>query len=246
MGKGECGIGEGMSDLTCFVAGLLMLASLTASCTGRDVEVVFYVSDGYTFSREEQQTIETLVQEAVRTTKPLLPELPTPLIVRVNPGQKVMEETGQTGTFSLPNVVYWNVDPTEFGGVEAIANRQLRSTLMHEPHHLVRASRLRTASIMDHVVSEGLATAFERDFGNAPTPWGTYPANTSEWLQELMALPPDAPRDQWLSRHPDGRRWIGYRAGTYLADRAMRASGKSAAELVSVSTAGILELAHAR
>ena len=44
--------------------------------------------------------------------------------------------------------------------------------------------------------------------------------------------------------HPDGTRWIGYRAGTYLVDRAMRASGKSAADLVAMPTEDLLRLAQ--
>ena len=45
----------------------------------------------------------------------------------------------------------------------------------------------------------------------------------------------------WMYRHPDGRRWVGMRAGTYVADQATRRSGKSAAELVNA--ADILRLA---
>ena len=47
-----------------------------------------------------------------------------------------------------------------------------------------------------------------------------------------------------LRQHPNGTRWIGYRAGTYLVDRAMRASGKSAADLVAMPTEDLLRLAQ--
>ena len=179
----------------------------------------------------------------MRDAKRLLPGLPDRIIVRVNPGKKVMPETGQTGSVSLPNVVYWMVDPSRYGGVTAIAKRQLRSTLLHEFHHLVRENTASPASIMDRVMDEGLATAFERDFGDAPTPWGSYPPEVGEWVKELLALSPDASTTDWMSRHPDGRRWIGYKAGTYLVDQAKRASGKSSAELVSVPTDDILAMA---
>jgi len=47
----------------------------------------------------------------------------------------------------------------------------------------------------------------------------------------------------WLTAiHADGRRWIGIRAGAYLVDRAVKASGKSAAALVSASTQDIVEM----
>jgi uncharacterized protein YjaZ len=205
---------------------------------------VFYINRGYTFSRAEQRTIETIATRAAADAERLLPGLPDQLILRVNPGNKVMAETGQTGETAVPNVVYWMVDPDRYGGVIAIAERQLRSTLLHEFHHLARASLTTSSeSIMDRVISEGLATAFERDFGDAPTPWGAYPPEVADWVKELTALPPNASRTAWMSRHPDGRRWIGYKAGTYLVDRAMQATGKSASELVSASTEEILKMA---
>jgi hypothetical protein len=55
--------------------------------------------------------------------------------------------------------------------------------------------------------------------------------------------PPTANRSEWLSRHPDGRRWIGYKAGTYLVDQAMKRLNRSSAELVLTPTAEILAAA---
>jgi hypothetical protein len=164
------------------------MSIVCASCGSPSIEVVFYVNDGYTFSPLEQRTIETIAADAARDAKRLLPDLPDHVIVRVNPGKKVMPETGQSASTSSPNVVYWMVDPNSHGGVIAIANRQLRSTLFHEFHHLVRDSKTSVTSIMDAVVKEGLATAFERDFGNAPTPWGTYPPEVGQWVQAIGSI----------------------------------------------------------
>jgi hypothetical protein len=73
-----------------------------------------------------------------------------------------------------------------------------------------------------------------------------YPENVADWVNELMALPPGAGTSYWVrARHPDGRRWIGMRAGTYLVDRAMKATGKSAADLVSTSTEEVVDIATA-
>jgi hypothetical protein len=60
---------------------------------------------------------------------------------------------------------------------------------------------------------ERLATAFERDFAGARPPWGQSPSDVDAWTRELLALPPDAPRDEWLHRRPDGRQWFGMRVG---------------------------------
>jgi hypothetical protein len=48
-----------------------------------------------------------------------------------------------------------------------------------------------------------------------------------------------------MFQHPDGRRWIAYKVGTYLVDRAIAASGKSSAELVLTPTREVLEMARA-
>ena len=97
-------------------------------------------------------------------------------------------------------------------------------------------------SFMEGVVSEGLATAFERDFGGWEPPWGEYPEDVEEWVAELLELPLSAHYSDWMFRHPDGRRWIGYRAGTYIADQAILASGRSAADLVHTATEEILRM----
>ncbi|WP_421841559.1 DUF2268 domain-containing putative Zn-dependent protease [Marinobacter algicola] len=58
-----------------------------------------------------------------------------------------------------------------------IARAQLRFTLFHELHHLMRGwvvyGGAPRTSFMDGVVSEGLATVFERDVGGRETPWVT-------------------------------------------------------------------------
>ncbi len=42
--------------------------------------------------------------------------------------------------------------------------------------------------------------------------------------------------------HSDGRRWIGYRAGTFMADQAKAITGQTAAQLAAVPTSEILDL----
>jgi uncharacterized protein YjaZ len=172
-----------------------------------------------------------------------LPALSDHIVLRVEAGHKVINETGETGSVFAPNVVYWTVDPRRSGGVMKIVEAQLRPTLFHEFHHLVRGTTINASSLMDRVITEGMATVFERDLAGAPVPWGDYPADVSRWVDELLALSPDARVDDWMFRHPDGRRWIGFKAGTYLVDRAARISGRSAAELVSTPTEEVIRIA---
>lgn len=227
----------------CFTSCLLVTTLYVPSCNRDRTEVMFYIHDGYTFSRAEQRAIRTIAQAAARDAKLLLPDLPFHLIVRVNPGSKVIDEIGSSSDHTAPNVVHWMVDPSRPGGVTGTAHAHLRATLFFHFHRLARLKHQKDVTLMDNVISLGMATAFERDAAGRTYPWGQYPHDVAAWVPELMAQPPTANLNRWMSRHPDGRRWVGIRAGTYLVDRAMSTSGKSAAELVSLPAAEIIRLA---
>ena len=96
---------------------------------------------------------------------------------------------------------------------------------------------------MDQVITDGMAIAFVRDFAGAAPPWSVYPDNVMDWVNELMALPPTTEWDHFRS---DRRRWIAFKTGTYLVDRAMRSSGQSSAQLVSRSTDDVIRMALGR
>jgi hypothetical protein len=192
------------------------------------------------------------IYEVCASTEPeirlLLPTLPQSIELAVQTGTSVIPETGEVGMAEAIGRVRWTVDPSRPGGVVDITRTQLRFTLFHELHHMVRGWVVNgdypLTSFMDAVVSEGLATVFERDFAGRRPPWGEYPEDVSEWVAELLSLPVSAPIAHWMYQHPDGRRWIGYRAGTYIVDRATAASGRSAAELVLTTTNEILRIAE--
>ena len=225
-----------------FCTCLFISALYIPSCNRESVDVVFYVYEGYTFSQDEQRTVRMIADTAERDARLLLPDLPRDLMIRVNPGRKVIDEIGSSSSHSLPNVIHWTVDPSGPGGVTGIARAHLRATLFFHFHRLTRLQHQRDITLMDHVVGLGMATAFERDAGGKNYPWGEYSGDVKTWFAELTALPASADLNDWLFRHPDGRRWIGMRTGTYIVDQAMRASGKSAAELVWVPTADVVRL----
>ncbi|HBZ38760.1 MAG TPA: hypothetical protein DEO59_09890 [Balneola sp.] len=59
-----------------------------------------------------------------------------------------------------------------------------------------------------------------------------------------MALPLDANYAQWvMGEHPDGRNYIGYRAGNFLVRKAMNKSGKNILELSELMPEEIIKLA---
>lgn len=222
----------------------VIVAAISAACAAREPVVEFYLADGYRFSQPERRAIEAVAESTAIEARRVLPSLPPGLAVRVYAGRDVIPETGETGAAIPPATVIWVVNPGREGGVLAVVDTWLRASLLHEFHHLARLQTVESSSLMDEVVTEGLATAFERDVAGVVPPWGTYPDTAREWVSELISLPPTADRGLWLrASHPDNRRWIGMRAGTYLADQAIAKSGKSAAELVSASTEEVLELA---
>lgn len=203
--------------------------------------------DGQHFSMDARQAIKDVCASAEADIRVHLGALREDIELACQTGEFVIPETGEVGGAMTPRRVGWTVDPNMPGGVAGVARRQLRFTLFHELHHLVRGwvmfgGEPRT-SFMEGVVSEGLATVFERDAGGRESPWGQYPDNVEEWISELLELPMTAPYNQWMFQHPDGRRWIGYRAGTYIAEQAILASGRSAADLARVPSDEILKMA---
>jgi hypothetical protein len=230
-----------------FHACLTVVAALVSggvACKADGTRVEFFEIDGSALSRQEQRIVDSIARLTVREVRMLLP-LPEQIVVRVQPGRDVMRETGENGTAVHPNTVVWTVDPSHRGGVREVAHTWLRACLFHELHHLVRDAAIRREAMLDVAVTEGMATAFERDFAGVAVPWGEYPPTADAWVQELLALPDSAKRGPWLGRHPDGRRWVALRAGTYLVDRASHASHKTSADLVLASTAKVVQLARA-
>lgn len=219
------------------------------SVSAQSISVEFDDTSNHVFTSDEKATITGIATAVVAEVQKILPQIPASIILSVSANTSVIPETGELGMAPEPGRVNWVVDSSNTDNIETIAIKHLRSTLFHELHHLargyvVRGGRPRT-SFMDVVVSEGLATAFQRDFADAKPPWAEYPEDVSSWVDELTELPLSAfaSYSEWMFIHPDGRRWIGYRAGTFIVDQAIAASGMSSAEMVQMSTHEILKLA---
>lgn len=220
----------------------LLLAGVTA-CAHPQVKTRYFRSETYTFSRAERATIDRIGNATAAEVRKILPGLPVQLELTARPGTGVVQEFGATADAMPPNFVMWTVDPAHGAGVVAIAEKELRATLFHEFHHLARAATWTPGTVIERAVTEGMATAFERDFAGVSRPWGVHPPEGGGWEAELLALPREAPLRDWLFAHPDGRRWIGYRTGTAWVDRATAKSGRTSADLVAAPVADVLKLA---
>ena len=177
----------------------------------------------------------------------LLPAMPSDTTVLFSLGSRVIPGLGYGASALDRHTISFVAQPESPAILERIVGDHLRHALFHEAHHLVRGwvkrGGLPRRSFIDGVICEGLASAFERDPGGYAPPWCDYPGDVPGWIDELLALPVDADYRHWMFHHPDSRRWIGYKAGTCIADRAIARSRLSAAQLVAVPTARILELA---
>jgi uncharacterized protein YjaZ len=219
-----------------------MLLALHLACRAHPAALAFQDDCDKRMSRSELSALQTIADDTVREARSWLPTLPSPITVYIIDANKVIAETGESGSVSQPDRVNWVLDRTRPEGGLAIIRAHMRCTLLHELHHLVRDAKIPRTTLMDEVVAEGLATAFERDACKRVLPWGAYePKEARRWVFELKAAPSDAPRADWLYAHPDGRRWVGLRAGTYLVDEATKRKKLSAAELVLEPTSGVAD-----
>lgn len=68
-------------------------------------------------------------------------------------------------------------------------------------------------------------------------------ATMQAWLQEIGAAKDDwSKRDALFFDHPGGRRWIAYKTGTWIIDRALRNSDKTIIELTTLPADDIMKL----
>ncbi len=219
----------------------LVLSFVAAlSCgTKHDVEIE-PPRTGRALSSDERADVQRIADDTFRDARDRLEGLPPRLTLIVRWGKDVIPETGENGTAAYPGNVMWTLDPDRDARVTI--RTQLRATLFHELHHLARESRVKSVTLVDRAVTEGLASAFERDTTHTDPPWASAP--DASWERDILAQPDDADVTTWMSRHPDGRRWIGMRVGTAWVDRAARATGKTPATLVFASTDEILHAAR--
>jgi hypothetical protein len=222
---------------------LVMSGGLAAflGCEAHHLVDVELPPDRYSFSRAERGTIQAIANSAAHDVRAVLPALPKSLKLVVRPGTDAIPETGENATAVLPGSVYWTFDP----------DRDVLSTIRDElPHHVSRVSSSRSHGTRTRPLAHG-----RRDKGRAghrvrtrfresQSTVGIAPPEVMEWTRELLLQPETAEREPWLFQHPDGRRWIGITVGTFLVDRAARASGRSSAELVATPTEEILRLAR--
>jgi hypothetical protein len=199
---------------------------------------------------EQRATIEKIANSAENEARQQLPDLTRDIILIVDSGRNVLAESGELGVATSPTLIRWTLDARRPEGPMAIVNAHLRTMVLHETHHLVRgwlASGVEpAASHWDGIIAEGLASAFARDITGTTPPWANYPPEVTSWIGELQMLSDEQVQTrftQWMGDLPDGRRFAGYKIGTYIVDLARKNSGRTHAQLVTLPAFQILQLA---
>ena len=185
--------------------------------------------------------LERVVRQAERRVVPLLPiHGRVTLAVGIDPARTIRETGIGARAWAADRVDVW-LDPSH-PWVEAAGEEELLAMLAHELHHCARWTRPGYgATLGEALVSEGLACVFETAFRGGVPPF---------WARALDAPALDAVASLARPRLDDGaydhRAWFGgapehgiprhtgYSLGFDIVARHMRATGRTAAQLVHV------------
>ena len=211
------------------------------------LNIYFLHTDEYQFSNDLQKRIEQVVQGAEKEVRKLLPQLAEYLNFTFLPSKNVIPETGEVGRAANKNWIQIALNPWHERPIEEIVDAEIRRTVFHEANHLVRMKAIEWGgTLIADAIFEGLGTVFERDFAGSKPKWGEYDtAVIRDWTEEVLSLDSEkANRQHWFFDHPDGRRWIAYKVGTYVVDQAIKNNpNENAATLVDRPADDILKRA---
>lgn len=220
----------------------LSVPSCRPDAADAPVRVEFYIVSGYRFSWLERRAVTRVAEQAADEARRLLRGFPAHLVLKVRAAGNVIPETGEVSNAIGPNVVWWDVDPRHAGGVRATVDRELRASLFHAFHHLVRTGPGIAHDLKDTLVGEGMAIAFERDFAHATRPWGQCGDADKARVRDVLAMSADE-WGAWLAADRRNRRWAGQRVGTCIVDAAIGAARQNVAQMASMPTGEVIRLA---
>lgn len=202
-------------------------------------------------SDELQDQVKVTVEKAHSDAKNLLATIPAVTNIVVEPGSWGTSELMIVGGYTHnPEHVYLNFDSSLPYGKKRLLT-DLRGAVFHELNHAAYFAAIspeKDLSLVEDAIFEGLATVFERDYSGGSKPaFSNYENDVvmREWLSEITDLGEAKDKlNNYKLIHPDGRRWISYKTGTWIVDRAIAKSGKSVINLSQIALLETLALAQ--
>lgn len=216
------------------------------------MKIHFFDTQNFSFKEKQKAQINDAMQAQFKKIKKLLPQLSDSINITIYPHKTyhIISETGDGGYSAAPEWVAMFVNPWFKGGLEVALKSLVCGTLYHELHHVAAgytfADEEWNTHLLASTVYEGLGTVFERDFGGSKPLWGEYPDDIEKWLVDLRSAvkAPGYNYAHWSFEHPDGRKWIKYRVGTYIVDQAIKNNPtETAVTLVRTPVVKILKMA---
>ncbi len=211
-----------------------------------------FQNGAYTFTDAEKKTITEVIEATEHDVRLLLPSLPPMIDFTVEIIDRNLDivsgVAGWSQAHSPKGDIHLLLSNAYPGGVVGAARAGLAPAVYHELHHLARGWTLDGnkygPGIATAAVNEGLAVVFAEEYTGIRDVGNSYPEEVDSWVREILTLPKNADYMQWVSgEHPDGRTFIGYRAGNYLIRKALERSGKSILEFSKMTPEAILALA---
>lgn len=174
-----------------------------------------------------RQEVHDIVSKSAVEAAKLLPSKFKYLNIVINPvdSEWVIPETGAMGITYSDEYISVTFDPNLPYGTEQLKTA-LHGMVFHEMTHATTfAHDPWRSSAMFGAVTEGLATVFEREYGDQKPIWGEYEDDDvmQVWYSELRSLEDAGQKDlQYFVNHPDGRKWIVYKTGTWMIDKLIK------------------------
>lgn len=242
-----------MKFIYLYLTAYLLLFPLQDFAQAQKGELNITFEDGdYNPSQLEETEIEKVIRETAGELRGLFSSLPDVINVTVQFVSRDLSivdgAAGRADRHSPEGEVVVVISTSYDGGVLAATRDGVPTVIYHEFHHMARGWTIQNSHehdrIISAVVSEGLAVVFAEKQTGREQIGNQYPEEVAEWIPEIMALPDGANYSHWVSgENPDGRKYIGYRAGKYLIEQALKNSGLSILELSELSEEKILKAA---
>ncbi|NVK25741.1 MAG: hypothetical protein HWE10_12505 [Gammaproteobacteria bacterium] len=226
----------GLLTVVFFYVSVFAYAS---SLPGENPNIIFEYNNKKLTEAEKTQ-LESIIKFAERDVRAFFPKMTKQLVFTIDTVDWNLDIvggiTGMATHHDPVGKIKLMLSEHGKGGFSDAIEKGLRSTVLHELHHVASGwaieDNLFGPGIHIAAANEGLATVFAELLSGQSFDMLLDSDNVDEWVKEILTLPSNANYMHWVSgEHPDGRMFIGYKAGRHLIYQAMLNTNKSIIEL---------------